>query len=115
MLSVYNYSLISLGILLLALAVVKDILPMNIVWLDPNLLALGIAVIALGITIIALERALLPKKCSEQEVTETLEQKFRKAEKVIDAFLEESQKLGKRLAAIQREEKRKRRGRRRRR
>jgi hypothetical protein len=61
-----RYSLIYLGIIVLVLAVSRDVLPISAGWLDTNLLAVGIAVIALGITIIALERALLPKKREEK-------------------------------------------------
>jgi undecaprenyl pyrophosphate phosphatase UppP len=100
---VRRYCLVYFGLILTVIAVCKDILPINMFWLDTNLLALGVTVIALGIAIIALEQASLSKKRGEQEATEILEQKLRKAEKVIDAFLEESKKLGKKLTALQKE------------
>lgn len=59
---VRHYSFFYLGIILIVFAVSRDVIPINIVWLDTNLLALGIAVLTLG-------WALLPKKLREAEVS----------------------------------------------
>jgi hypothetical protein len=61
-----HYLFMYLGIILIVFAVSRDVIPIDLVWLDTNLLALGIAVFTLG-------WALLPKKLREAEVTKTAE------------------------------------------
>lgn len=88
--------------IIILMSINSDIIPIIPRW-NISMTGLGFAVFALG-------WALYPqrKKPQRTETLEALNKKFRKAEKVIDAFLEESQKFAKQLSAIQKEEKRKR-------
>ena len=87
---------------LLLFSLNRDIIP-QIPRFDMSTMGVALALFALGLTYY-MQR----KKPENAEALEALNKKFLKAEKIIDTFLEESQKLGERLAAIQKEEKGKR-------
>jgi len=102
--NMFSFIIIYYAVLIMMIATNTNLLPKAIPLFSSNIFALAIALIALGLS-------LLPKESQETELTKnmekvaTLNKKLDKAEKTIDVFLEESQKLGKRLAAIQKEEK----------
>lgn len=93
-------TIIYYAFLIMLIAINTNLLPKEIPLFNSNTFALAIALIALGLSF-------FPKETQETEVTKTqekvatLNKKLDDAEKTIDASLEESQKLGKRLTAIQ--------------
>ena len=104
--------IVYLGFLILSLSSYKDLL-LNMSW-DPGMASLGLAGAAFGWGLFIQHEKLQTKETSEELEANistssakmvALNEKFRKLEKVTDAFLEESQKLAKRLTAIQKEEK----------